>query len=156
MLRSLVLALAVANLPARAATTQPSDLPVKAVTLYTSGVGFFRHDGSVTGDGSVTLKFKTQQINDVLKSLVIQDAGGKVSGVQYPSQDPLDKTLKTFQIDLTGDPSMARVLSQLRGATVTISMAGDNRHGTVVGVEERTRASDTHRAGTQNGHPEYF
>ena len=138
MLRSLVLALAVANLPARAATTQPSELPVKAVTLYTSGVGFFRHDGSVSGDGSVTLKFKTQQINDVLKSLVIQDAGGKVSGVQYPSQDPLDKTLKTFQIDLTGDPSMARVLSQLRGATVTISMAGDNRHGTVVGVEERT------------------
>ncbi|MDB5325935.1 MAG: hypothetical protein JWM57_1504 [Phycisphaerales bacterium] len=138
MLRSLALALAVGNLPARAATTQPSDLPVKAVTLYTSGVGFFRHDGSVSGDGTVTLKFKTQQINDVLKSLVIQDAGGKVSGVQYPSQDPLDKTLKTFQIDLTGDPSMARVLSQLRGATVTISMAGDNRHGTVVGVEERT------------------
>ncbi|HEX8324520.1 MAG TPA: hypothetical protein VF595_11485, partial [Tepidisphaeraceae bacterium] len=54
-----VLALAVVAVPGLAATTQPAELPVKSVTLYTSGVGFFQHSGTVHGSGAVTLKFKT-------------------------------------------------------------------------------------------------
>lgn len=136
--RSLALLLAIAAVPTFAATTQPAELPVKSVTLYTSGVGFFQHDGPVTGDGRVTLKFKTAQINDIIKSLVAADAGGRVTGVQYPSQDPLDKILKTFQIDLTGDASLANILSQLRGANVTALFADRAKvSGTVLSVENR-------------------
>lgn len=138
--RVALLAMAVAALPAMAATTRPADLPVKSVTLYTSGVGFFQHAGAVQGDGSVTLKFKTAQINDVIKSLVVQDDGGRVLGVRYPSQDPLNKTLKTFQIDLTGDTSMAGLLVQLRGARVTAVRSDTTKlTGTVVSVDKRQR-----------------
>ena len=135
--RCLLLALAAACPAVAAPATQPAALPVTSVTLYTSGVGFFRHDGRVNGDGGVTLKFKTAQINDVIKSLVVQDDGGRVTGVQYPSQDPLDKTLKTFQIDLTGDPSLSDLLSQLRGAGVTLTIRGESHAGTIVGVEKK-------------------
>src|SRR5438552_12371031 len=79
-----------------------ADVPVKAVVLFSSGVGYFEHFGTVKDNGSTELNFKTAQINDILKSLVLQDVdGGKVSSVTYPSQDPVAKTLKSFQVDIT-------------------------------------------------------
>src|SRR5437588_8522627 len=59
--------------------TQPSQpenaaqVPVKEVVLFSSGVGYFEHFGSVKGDATTELRFKTEQINDILKSLVLQD-----------------------------------------------------------------------------------
>src|SRR6476661_5483811 len=74
--------------------TQPAQaqVPVKQVVLYSSGVGYFEHFGKVAGDGATELRFKTEQINDILKSLVLQDLdNGKVSVITYPSQDPVAK-----------------------------------------------------------------
>src|SRR5437773_11312443 len=74
-----------------------ADVPVKEVVLFSSGVGYFEHFGTVRDNGSTELNFKTAQINDILKSLVLQDVdGGKVSAVTYPSQDPVAKTLRVF------------------------------------------------------------
>src|SRR4051794_17305336 len=87
--------------------SKPADVPVKQVVLFSSGVGYFEHFGSVAGDGTTELRFKTQQINDILKSLVLQDMdGGKVGVVTYPSQDPISKTLKSFQVDITNNPPL--------------------------------------------------
>jgi hypothetical protein len=86
------------------------------------------------------LRFKTGQINDVLKSLVLQDLdGGSIGTVVYPSQDPLDKTLASFQVDLRGNPPLAQVLSQLRGAAVQVGWQSEKIAGTILGVETRTR-----------------
>ena len=85
---------------AGAPATKPAqaEVPVKVVVLFSSGVGYFEHFGTVKGEGTTELRFKTQQINDILKSLVLQDLdGGKVAAVTYPSQDPVAKTLKSFQ-----------------------------------------------------------
>src|SRR5437763_387305 len=99
-----------------------ANVPVKAVVLFSSGVGYFEHFGTVKGTGSTELRFKTQQINDILKSLVLQDVdGGKVMAVTYPSQDPIAKTLKSFQVDITANPSLGDLLTQLRGAKITIT-----------------------------------
>src|SRR5437870_4539126 len=51
------------------------ELPVTRVVLFTSGVGFLQREGEVTGNASVELSFRTEQINDLLKSLVLQDLG---------------------------------------------------------------------------------
>src|SRR6266700_3692604 len=118
-----------------------ANVPVKVVVLFSSGVGYFEHAGSVTGEASTELRFKTNQINDILKSLLLQDmGGGKVTTVVYPSQDPIDKTLKSFQVDITGDPSLAELLGQLRGAKVKIAGAGaDLIEGTILGLEKRPK-----------------
>ena len=98
--------------PATQPAGKQADVPVKAVVLFSSGVGYFEHFGTVTGNGSTELRFKTQQINDILKSLVLQDMeGGKVSTVTYPSQDPIAKTLKSFQVDITNNPPLADLLN---------------------------------------------
>ena len=50
-----------------------SALPLSVVVLYTSGVGYFQRDGQVEDNAQVELRFKTEDINDLLKSLVVQD-----------------------------------------------------------------------------------
>ncbi|HKS07699.1 MAG TPA: carboxypeptidase regulatory-like domain-containing protein [Gemmatimonadaceae bacterium] len=122
-------------------TQSRTDVPVRKVMLFSSGVGYFEHAGSVRGDGLTELRFKTAQINDILKSLVLQDLdGGRVSNVTYPSQDPISKTLRSFQIDITDNPSLADLLNQLRGAKVTVQSQGERLSGTVLGVEIRRKS----------------
>jgi hypothetical protein len=126
----------------RPAAPQPqADVPVRQVVLFSSGVGYFEHFGTVAGNGSTELRFKTAQVNDVLKSLVLQDLDkGSVAAVTYPSQEPVAKTLKSFQVDITNNPPLADLLNQLRGARVELSFGGkadDVSGGVIVGVEKR-------------------
>ncbi len=118
-----------------------ADLPVHAVTLFSSGVGWFEHSGTVDGEAQAELRFRTGQINDILKSLVLQDLdGGRIGAVGYPSQEPLDKTLKSFQVDVSGNPPLAMLLNQLRGAQVEVEVLDARLTGIVLGCESRTVA----------------
>jgi len=127
----------------RADTDQPAtQVPVRRVVLYSSGVGYFEHSGSVAGNARTELRFKSEQINDMLKSLVLQDlGGGQVGTVVYPSQDPLEKTLKSFQVDISGNPALGELLNQLRGAEVTVEAPslGESITGVILGVEVQQR-----------------
>ncbi len=142
-----VIALLAATLVSRAAFAQVAappafrqEVPVTTVALFSSGVGYFEHSGVVRGDGTTELRFRTSQMNDVLKSLVLQDeGGGHVTTITYPSQDPLSKSLRSFQVDITANPSMAQLLNQLRGARVTIQAQAERLSGTILGVETRHR-----------------
>src|SRR5260370_23977670 len=121
---------------------QAASVPVKAVVLFSSGVGYFEHYGTVKGTGTTELRFKTQQINDILKSLVLQDLDkGRIGVITYPSQDPIAKTLRSFQIDITTNPSLADLLNQLRGAKVKIAAGDDAAEGTILGLEKRAKAA---------------
>jgi hypothetical protein len=116
----------------------PGALPLSRVVLFTSGVGYFQRDGEVEGDETVELSFKTAQINDLLKSMVVRDFdGGQVAGVNYASRDPLSRTLRSFGIDLTEHPSLAQILAQVRGEPVEL-FAPSRVAGKVVGVESGT------------------
>ena len=107
-------------------------LPLSKVVLFASGVGYFQREGTVSGNTDLDLYFKTRDINDLLKSLVIQDLdGGQVTEVTYSSRDPLMRTLQSFAIDLTGNPGLARILSQVRGEKVEL-LASQSITGTIV------------------------
>jgi len=124
-------------------TPATADIPVRKVVLFSSGVGYFEHAGSVRGNGSTELRFKTGQINDILKSIVLQDQdGGRVGAITYPSQDPLAKTLKSFQVDITQNPSLADLLTQLRGAHVSVQAQAERFSGTILGVEARQKPGE--------------
>jgi hypothetical protein len=126
--------------PATRPATDQAQVPIRQVVLFSSGVGYFEHFGSVQGNGTTELSFKTQQINDVLKSLVLQDLDkGKVDVITYPSQDPVSRTLRSFQVDLTNNPALHDLLEQLRGAKVTVTLGGEKVDGTVLGVEKKQR-----------------
>jgi hypothetical protein len=112
-------------------------LPIGHVVLFSSGVGYFQREGEVEGNSRVDLTFPGTDVNDLLKSLVLQDAGGgKVSTISYDSPDPIDKTLKSFALDLTYNPSFGQLINQARGEKVelTLQQGSAAQPGTVTGV----------------------
>jgi len=107
--------------PAAPASQAPAELPVSRVSLFSSGVGYFEHSASVQGNAQFRLTFSTEQINDVLKSMVLRDLdGGSVNMVQFPSSEPLSRALKSFAIDIGSSGSLVALLQQVRGAELTV------------------------------------
>ncbi len=142
-IKTLVLAVAAITLFAAVTSaadeSQNANLPLKRVVLFNSGVGFFEHSGKIDGNANVEMKFKTDQINDLLKSMVVQDLdGGQISTVNYGSKDPITKTLKTFSVDLTANPTLAQLLQQVRGERVELE-APNKLAGVILGVETRKK-----------------
>jgi hypothetical protein len=114
-----------------------AEIPIKRVVMFSSGVAFFEHGGEVEGNTQVDLKFNVKDINDLLKSMVLQDdGGGRISTVSYGSKDPITRTLSTFTIDLTKNPTLADLLGQIRGEQIEID-APTKIAGTILGVETR-------------------
>jgi hypothetical protein len=142
-LAGLMVLLRPAPLPANARDKADADpasksgaLPVSRVILYSSGVGYFQRSGKVRDNARVDLSFPVQDINDLLKSLVLQDlGGGQVSAVSYDSHDPVEKTLQSFAINLNGNPSFAALLNQARGEKVEVVLQQANaaQPGTLTG-----------------------
>jgi hypothetical protein len=117
-------------------------LPIRQVILFNSGVGYMQREGDVSGDAKVDLSFPTTDINDLLKSLVLQDlGGGRVSTVSYDSHDPLDKILRSFAIDLNNNPTFGQILNQARGEKIEVQLMGKDKAipqkitGQIVGME---------------------
>src|ERR1700750_1622342 len=66
-----------------------ADLPVKQVVLYKHGVGYFERSGQLAAGESARLDFKASGMNDVLKSLKIEEeGGGEVTGLGDDSGGP--------------------------------------------------------------------
>ncbi len=115
-------------------------IPITDVVLFSSGVGYFGRSGSVNGDAKVELTFSSEQINDLLKSLMVLDLdGGRVSGVSYASHDPEGKALQAFGLDLACNPTLGNLLAQLRGVAVGITSPEGKYEGKVLSVETRSK-----------------
>jgi hypothetical protein len=124
-------------------------LPVRAVTLFSSGVSFTLREGEVSGNVTVPLTFRTVQINDILKSLVLMDEKGKVRPAIYAAKDPIARTLQSFAVDVTQPVTQAQLLGQLRGVKVSIkSTAAETITGQIIGVETKNRTTTTGGANT--------
>src|SRR5262249_12588084 len=130
------------NLVALASRSSPL-LPVTGCALFSSGVGYFQREAEIDGSARVDLTFPGSDINDLLKSMVLQDlGGGHIAAVSYDSHDPIEKTLKSFAVDLTHNPSFGQILNQARGEKVEVvqqqaaNQAG-TLTGTIVGVEKQ-------------------
>ncbi len=124
---------------AKAADVKTVELPVTRAVLFSSGVGYFEHAGTVEGDATLRLMFKTEQINDVLKSMVVTDAGGgTISSVTYAANEPVARALSSFGVDLSNNPTLPELLNQLRGSKVTVN-APEQITGAILNVTTRTK-----------------
>jgi hypothetical protein len=120
------------------------DLDVTRVALFSSGVGYFECTAEVSGTKTAELRFRTDQINDILKSLVVQDfGGGTIGAVSYAARDPVEKALRSFAVDITGKPTLGELLDQLRGEVVEIGGPRALR-GAIVGVETQLTVVGDH------------
>ncbi len=145
--------LSIAGIVAAGASAAPPDAPgpqgsvelrVTRVASFSSGVAYFECEAEVRDAATAALTFRTDQINDIIKSMMVQDlGGGRVGLIGYASQDPVEKALRSFGVDITGNPSLAQLLDQLRGEPVRI--AGPRAvEGAILGVEtQRVAVKET-------------
>src|SRR5262245_18610443 len=99
-------------------------LPIAQVVLFSSGVGYFQREGTVEGQARVDLSFPVRDVNDLIKSMVLRDLdGGHVAAVSYDSSAPLERTLSSFALNLTGNPTLFDLLNQARGEKVEVALA---------------------------------
>ena len=116
------------------AVLEPAELPVRQVILYKHGVGYFERSGKLGPGESARLDFKASEMNDVLKSLTVEErGGGRITGLRYDSMDPLDRKLAEFPFRLTEGQPLSAVFDQLKGARLELKFGGDTVSGAVVG-----------------------
>jgi hypothetical protein len=109
-----------------AASHDNAELPVRRVVLYKNGVGYFEHEGRVTGNEAVTIDFTSSQLDDALQSLTALDLnGGRITTVDWNSTTPLDQQLKNIPLALGQKPTTKDLYAALEGAQVEISGAGE-------------------------------
>ena len=134
---------------ARTELKQASTLPISRVVLFSSGVSHHTRSAEVEGDARIDLTFPEQDINDLIKSMVLQDFSekGRVSAVTYDSREPIDRTLRSFAINLNNNPSFSNILTQARGEKVEVVLqtTATGQPGTVtgsiIGVEKQRQAA---------------
>src|SRR5215472_10200403 len=116
-----------------AATITAADLPVRQVILYKHGVGYFERSGQLGPGESARLDFKASDMNDVLKSLTVEEkGGGKISGLRYDSSEPLAQKLGEFPFQLQPGTALSAVLDQLKGARVEMKFGNETVTGAIV------------------------
>jgi hypothetical protein len=126
---------------------QAVTLPITRVVLFNSGVGYFSRSGEVADDARVDLTFPEQDINDLLKSMVLEDFNnGRIAAVSYDSREPISRTLSSFAINLNGNPTFAGIVSQMRGERIEVVMTPGavnqpgKLSGVIVGIEHQKEA----------------
>src|SRR5947209_9735693 len=110
--------------PGKSDLKPAASLPVSRVVLFSSGVAHVSRSAEVEGDARIDLTFPEADINDLIKSMVLQDFSekGRVSAVTYDSHEPIDRTLKSFAINLNNNRSFANILTQSRCEKVEVGL----------------------------------
>ena len=80
-MRNLLTSLALLSLFTFPTLALAQDLALKRVMLSSGGMGYFEYEANVEGDATLKLTVSLQQVDDVLKSLVVYDDKGGVGGL---------------------------------------------------------------------------
>jgi hypothetical protein len=124
---------------------QAQDLTLKRVMLSSGGLGYFEYEASVDADAMLKLTVPLDQVDDVLKSLVVYDDKGAVGGLSLPGREPLKQAFKDLPFDENSLASPAALLGSLKGAQISIG-GGRALSGRIVSVEPETSSINDGKA----------
>ena len=72
-----------------------SPLHLSKIVLFSTGIGYFKRNGIIDGNGSIDLFFHIKDVNDLLKSMILLDFdGGTINSVNYASREPVAQALR--------------------------------------------------------------
>src|SRR5258708_37004798 len=115
-----LLAVVFAALGACPMLAQAQDLVLKRVMLSSGGLGYFEYEATIEGDTTLKLTVSLEQVDDVLKSLVVYDDKGGVGGLSLPGRDPLKQAFKDLPFHENSLASPAALLATLKGAQLSV------------------------------------
>ena len=115
-----------------------ADLTLKRVMLSTAGVGYVEYAAPADGPATFQLAIPLDQVDDVLKSIVVFDSRGGVGSVELPPRDHGHAAFGNVPFGPDALTTPAAYLTALRGVTVDV-LGPRPMTGRLLGVEtERT------------------
>ena len=118
------------------AGTGNADIPITRVTLYTAGLAQIVQETTVTDNESISFQVEPKDINDILKSLIVEDLdGGTVDVVTFNSNDPLSVVLGDLRVDPSGSPALTDFLKHTQGEAVVVTTEKGLFRGRIFSVE---------------------
>ncbi len=122
--------------PVIGGSSEDPTLPLRDVTLFTSGVAEYVHRGTLGADGTISITIPRDRMADVVRSLTVIGAqGNPVRDISFQSGEDHRRLLQRFRIDLNEVYDMVALVNAVRGAEVEVEQrAGRSVGGTVVGA----------------------
>jgi hypothetical protein len=109
-------------------------LPIKRVTFYKHGLGFFERKGKVA-EQTLHLEFPRTAMDDILKSLVAISANGQILGLEFETPSDRNSNVSRQPLELSRDHSLTDLLTAFRGRNVRVSAGSETLEGQLVGSE---------------------
>jgi len=139
-------ALAVLTVPAMAAapdggggnaTAPVATNRIESLTLSSGGMAEIHRRAQVDGKGIVRIEVPLAQVNDILKSLVIRDAGGQVGGLVLDGLSPVEETFSRLPFTPEDMGSLPSLAAALQGVKIRVSSGGRSIEGMSLGVSNQ-------------------
>lgn len=123
-----------------AVSAQAEEAPIERVVLSTSGLAQFEHRAHVKGDTVLELPVRLDQVDDVLKSLVVFDPKGRLGGVTLPGKQPLEQVFKDLPFTQAQLDNLPALLTAYRGTVVSAKGPAFDATGKILQVTQETES----------------
>jgi hypothetical protein len=113
---------------------------IQAVTLSSGGMAEVHRRAQVDGAGIVRIDVPLAQVDDILKSLVVRDAGGQVGGLVLDGLSPVEETFGRLPFKPEDMGSLPALAAALQGVKIRVSSGGRSIEGMSLGVSSQAVA----------------
>lgn len=110
---------------------------IRAITLSSGGLAEVSRSAAVGSDGMVRLEVPLDQVDDMLKSLVVNETEGSVAGFSLAGPQPLAETFKGLPFTPEALSSVPSLLTSIQGARISVTSGGKTVEGSILGIEIR-------------------
>src|SRR5258708_19119703 len=107
---------------------------IRSVVLSSGGLAAISRSIPVDGAATIHIDVPLDQVDDLLKSLVVRDPGGTVSAASLVGLSPLDETFRTMPFTPEAMGALPDLAASLQGTRARASVDGRTVEGTILGV----------------------
>ncbi len=110
---------------------------IRSITLSSGGLAQVSRSADVNSDGVIRIEVPLDQVDDILKSLVVNGSVGSVAGMALAGPQPLREAFKGLPFSLEALSSVPSLLTSMQGAKVSVTSDGKTVDGSILGIEAR-------------------
>jgi len=114
----------------------PADGGIREVTLSSGGLAEVVRSARVRGTGTIVIEVPLEQVDDVLKSLVVRDSAGSVSGMSIGGASQVEETFRKMPFSPEDLGDVSRLVGSIQGTTVKATSGGRSVQGKTLGVSK--------------------
>ncbi|WP_246249137.1 DUF4139 domain-containing protein [Chelativorans alearense] len=110
---------------------------IEAITLSSGGLAEVHRSAPVDGSGTLRIDVPLEQVDDILKSLLVRDPAGAIGAVTLDGLSPVEETFRRLPFTPEEMGSLPDLAASLQGVGVRASSGGRTVEGVVLGVGTR-------------------